>query len=70
MVGLRFTNGVNYQLEITLSFSSNRWSASFGGRVLASDQPITTKGAPLNLGDIDAAWVPYDPNMAGTIYGL
>jgi hypothetical protein len=62
---LSFTNGVEYPLSIDMDFSGNRWSAQFNGAVLAPDQPITTTGAPLNLGDIDAAWVVYDTNAPG-----
>ena len=62
---LSFTNGVAYQLSMALDYTSNQWSASFGGAVLASNKPITTAGAPLNLGDIDAAWVPFAPSAPG-----
>lgn len=63
--GLTFTNGVAYQLIMTLDFTSNLWSAALGPTVLATNQPITTSGSPLNLGDIDAAWVVYDPAAPG-----
>ena len=48
-----------------MDFSKNRWSAVFNGAVVASNQPITTAGSALNLGDIDAAWVVYDTNAPG-----
>ncbi|HLH55756.1 MAG TPA: hypothetical protein VKY92_19300 [Verrucomicrobiae bacterium] len=54
--GLSFTNGGAYPLSISMDFTSNRWSAVFNGKSVATNQPITTKGAPLNLGDIDVAW--------------
>ena len=63
--GLTFTNDVAYQLNITMNFASNRWAATLGSAVIATNQPITTVGAPLNLGDIDAAWVVADPNAPG-----
>ena len=63
--GLTFTNGFIYPLTVNLNFVANRWSATFSGLVLATNQPITTSGSPLNLGDIDAAWVVYDTNAPG-----
>ncbi|MGH7971002.1 MAG: hypothetical protein ACREIC_19955, partial [Limisphaerales bacterium] len=66
--GLYFTNGVDYPLTMDLDFANNRWSATFDGRTLATNQPITTVGAPLNLGDIDAGWVIYDPTAPGDNY--
>lgn len=57
--GVKFSNGVAYQLNVILDYTNNRWSATFGPDLLATNQPITTSGAALNLGDIDAAWVVY-----------
>jgi len=66
--GLSFTNGVPYPLTMDLDFPNNRWSATFGGKLLATNQPLTTVGAPLNLGDIDAGWLVYDPAAPGDNY--
>ena len=66
--GLAFTNGIPYPLNISMSFVSNRWSAGFNGALLATNQPITTVGAPLNLGDIDATWILTDNNAPGDNY--
>ena len=63
--GLSFTNGVAYPLTMDFDFPNNRWSATFGGKLLATNQPITTVGAPLNVGDIDAGWVVYNPDTPG-----
>jgi hypothetical protein len=63
--GLTFTNGVSYPLTMSLNLVANHWSATFRGVLLATNQPITTRGSPLNLGDIDAAWVVYDTNAPG-----
>jgi len=49
-----------YDLEVTMNFASNRWSATLNDVLFVSSKPITTKGAALNLGDIDAVWV-YGP---------
>jgi hypothetical protein len=62
---LTFTNGGAYLLNINMDFSGNRWAATLAGAVLATNQPITTVGAPLNLGDIDAAWIVFDPSAPG-----
>ena len=63
--GLRFTNSVEYPVTIDLDFTRNRWSATFNGALLATNKPITTVGAKLDLGDIDAGWGVYDPSAPG-----
>ena len=63
--GLTFTNGGIYSLVLNLDFVANRWDATLNGRLIATNQPITTRGSPLNLGDIDAAWVPYNIQAPG-----
>jgi len=63
--GVKFSNSIAYQLNMILDYTSNRWSATLGPDLLATNQPITTSGAPLNLGDIDAAWVVYTPAAPG-----
>ena len=63
--GLTFTNGGAYPFTLSMDFASNRWSATFNGQSAATNQPITTTGAALNLGDIDAAWAIYDPAAPG-----
>jgi hypothetical protein len=66
--GLTFTNSTAYPLVINLDFAGNRWSATFNGAVLATNQPITTIGSPLNLGDVDAVWQIYYTNAPGDNY--
>jgi hypothetical protein len=63
--GLEFTNSIPYSLSIDLDFAHNRWSAKFNGALLATNQPITTIGSALNLGDVDAGWIVYDPTAPG-----
>lgn len=63
--GLTFANSAIYALVVNLDFVANRWNATFNGTLVATNQPITTRGSPLNLGDIDAAWVPYDIQAPG-----
>jgi hypothetical protein len=63
--GVNFTNDGAYQLTIAMDFASNRWSATLNGILVTNNQPITTVGKPLNLGDIDAAWAIWDPKAPG-----
>jgi hypothetical protein len=63
--GLFFTNTTPNQLTIGMNFASNLWSATFNGASIATNKPITTVGALLNLGDVDAAWAVYDPAKPG-----
>jgi len=67
---VRFTNGVPELLVVTMDFAANRWSATFGGRLIATNQPLTTTGASLTLGEIDVVWVYYDPARPGDNYLL
>ncbi len=66
--GLSYELGTAYPLSMDIDFTNNRWSARFNGVPLATNQPITTVGSPLNLGDIDAGWIIYDPNAPGDNY--
>jgi len=66
--GIAFTNGVAYPLTMDMDFANNLWSAVFNGRTIATNQPLTTVNAPLDLGDIDAAWFTYDTNAPGNNY--
>ena len=66
--GLTFTNGMPYRLAIGFDFTTNSWNATLNGLLVATNQPITTRGAPLNLGDIDAGWVIYDVRAPGDNY--
>jgi hypothetical protein len=57
-----------YDLEVTMNFASNQWSAALIGQspvVIVNSQPITTKGSALTLGDIDAVWVYGSINAPG-----
>lgn len=55
--GQTFQNSEFYLLNVTMDFARNRWSASLGDQPLVDELPITTTGAALTLGDIDAAWL-------------
>jgi len=66
--GLTFTNAILYPVTLDVDFASNRWSATFNGAVLATNQPVTTIGSPLDLGDIDPGWIIFDTNAPGNNY--
>lgn len=66
--GQTFTNEVDYTLVITMNFTQNSWGATLNGASLITNQPVTTTGAPLNLGDVDAVWVLLNPTNAGDNY--
>jgi hypothetical protein len=61
--GVIFANTAIYQFIITMDFSRNRWSASLGGVTVATEQPMTTTGAAMTLGDIGTRWILYNPSL-------
>ena len=63
--GMSFAPGSNYTLYVAINFAANHWSATLNNELLATNQPITTTGARLNLGDIDAEWLIADTNAPG-----
>ncbi len=68
--GVSFAPGSDYTLLVTMNFAANRWSATLNNALLATNLPITTTGATLDLGDIDAEWLIYDANAPGDNYML
>jgi formylglycine-generating enzyme required for sulfatase activity len=68
--GKTFTNDDTNTLVITMNFTQNSWAATFDGVLLATNKAITTTGAPLNLGYVDAVWVVFDPAYPGDNYML
>jgi hypothetical protein len=63
--GTPFENEVTYKLQVTMNFARNRWSAALAGTNIIKDLPITTAGAPLTLGDVDAVWAVYQRDTPG-----
>jgi len=57
ITGVSFDNNRVYRLAISMDFRNNTWSAFLDQEVLVTDRPITTYGAALQLGFIDAAWL-------------
>jgi hypothetical protein len=66
----KFDNQGSYDLVIAMNFGRNLWSATLNDQVIVNAKPITTTGAPLNLGDVDAVWSLRDPASPGDNYML
>jgi len=66
-----FHNYTRYRLQILMDFSSNLWSATLDGALIATNQPLrNTPSTELTLGDIDAIWYYDDPIVPGDNYML
>ena len=63
--GVQFAPGATYTLTVTMNFASNLWSATLNSALVAANQPMTTTGKGLTLGDIDAVWEVYLTNAPG-----
>lgn len=68
--GKTFTNDATNTLVITMNFTQNSWGATLAGVLLVTNKAITTTGASLNLGDVDAVWAVFDPANPGDNYML
>src|SRR5436190_6207469 len=53
-----------------MNFASNRWSATLNSALLATNQPMTTTGKQLTLGDVDAVWTLYITTAPGDNFML
>jgi hypothetical protein len=61
-----FSNNIIYDLVITMDFARNRWSAALGGTPLVNELRISTlPGTTLDLGDVDAVWLPVNDFFPG-----
>ena len=68
--GFSFRSGEIYDLTIDLDFARNLWTASIGSLVVVNAKPITTKGAKLDLNEIDAVWSLRTPGSPGDNFML
>lgn len=68
--GFLFAHYEPYDLQIDLNLQRNLWTARINGMTIANALPITTVGAPLTLGDIDAVWVIRTPGKPGDNFML
>ena len=53
--GFSFSDSAAYNLVLTMDYAHNVWSASLNGSTFVFQKPITTSGAAMTLGDIDAS---------------
>jgi hypothetical protein len=68
--GSKFKSQLMYEFHIQMDFAKNRWSARLDNMQLATNQPITTIGSALNLGDVDAVWAIRSSGNPGDNYML
>ncbi len=64
-IAIPFTPNVPQQLEISMHFAANKWSAWLDGTLIVTDAQITTAGSKKTLGQIRALWLPDDPDFPG-----
>ena len=67
---LSYDNDGFYDLVVTMDFARNTWSALINDVSLVASQSITTTGAKLNIGDIDAVWAIRKKGFPGDNYML
>jgi hypothetical protein len=66
LTGVAFTNNIIYELVITMDFARNRWSATLDGTPVVNELRISTiPGRPLDVGDVDAVWLPINDLFPG-----
>jgi hypothetical protein len=65
--GARYVNGVIYNLEITMNFASNVWSAALNGTQILAPVPMAATGVTPTFGDLDAIWL-YSSDTPGNNY--
>jgi hypothetical protein len=66
LTGVGFTNNITYELVITMDFARNRWSATLDGAPVVNELRISTvPGRTLDIGDVDAVWLPINDFFPG-----
>lgn len=63
--GWSFRAGDPYDLVISMNFARNLWTAEVNGAVVVNAQPMTTRGAKLDLNEMDAVWAIRTPGRPG-----
>lgn len=63
--GWTFAANEPYDLVVTMNLARNRWWAEVNGAAIVANQPITTRGAKLDLNEMDAVWVVRNPGKPG-----
>jgi len=64
-IPLLFSPNVPQQLEISMHFAANQWSAWLDGTQIVANAAITTTSQNKTLGQIRALWLPSDPENPG-----
>ncbi|HUF61114.1 MAG TPA: hypothetical protein VMN36_03490 [Verrucomicrobiales bacterium] len=62
---IAFQHGVVHELEITLDFAANRWSVTFDGEDLFTDEVLHAGVQDLDLGDFAAEWELFNELLPG-----
>lgn len=60
-----FQHGVVHELEMTLDFAANRWSAALDGGDLFRDEVLHAGVEDLDLGDFSVDWELFNPLLPG-----
>jgi hypothetical protein len=63
--GQSFQPWTPYRFTLTMDFRRNRWAALLDQTVLVTNQPISTSGKQLSLGDVDTVWYVYNRYLPG-----
>ena len=63
--GWTFAANEPYDLVVTMNLARNRWWAEVNGAAVVANQPITTRGAKLDINEMDAVWVVRTPGKPG-----
>jgi hypothetical protein len=66
--GFEFDNNIFYDLRINVDLLGNTWTALVGEVVLVDALPLTTKNSKKDIGDMDAVWAIYRPELPGDNY--
>jgi len=61
-IAVPFIPDAVHHLEVALHFAANQWSAWLDGTQLVTNAQITTRNQRRTLGEIDAVWLPGNPN--------
>jgi hypothetical protein len=62
------TQGTEYAVNVSMNFASNRCSVALNGVLLANNLPLSATNLALNLGSLDAVWVPHYDIAPGNNY--
>lgn len=54
--------GTIHHLELAISFAANQWSAWLDDAQMVTNAPVSTGNLRRSLGELDAVWLPNDPN--------